>query len=94
MAHKRGSRWVASGYDRSKGRKIHLGTFSTRREAVCEEADWKLAQRISVSDAMVEGALAECRRWGLLEESEFRADNDAQESVLRCALEVALRAVE
>lgn len=42
MAHKRGKRWIASGYDRSLGRKVHLGTFATAREAREVEAQWKL----------------------------------------------------
>ena len=42
MAHRRGSGWRASGYDRATKTKRHIGTFSTKREAVAAEADWKL----------------------------------------------------
>ena len=39
MAHKRGKRWVGSGYDKALGRKRHLGTFDTKKEASQAEAD-------------------------------------------------------
>lgn len=42
MARRRGKRWTASGYDKALGRKRHLGTFDTRREAEQVEARWKL----------------------------------------------------
>jgi integrase len=42
MAHKRGKRWVATGYDKSVKRKRHLGTFDTKKEATNAEADWRL----------------------------------------------------
>lgn len=42
MPRKRGKRWTASGYDRALKRKVHLGTFDTRREAVEREAEHKL----------------------------------------------------
>jgi integrase len=45
MPHKRGKRWVASGYDKAVGRKRHLGTFDTKRQASQTEADWKLRTR-------------------------------------------------
>jgi integrase len=45
MATRRGKRWTASGYDKALGRKRHLGTFETRRDAVRAEADWKLRTR-------------------------------------------------
>jgi integrase len=45
MAHKRGESWVASGYDRALKRKRHLGTYSTRKDAIRAEADWKLRTR-------------------------------------------------
>lgn len=45
MARRRGSRWTASGYSRALGRKIHLGTFATRREAEQAEARHKLQGR-------------------------------------------------
>ncbi|MGH2878986.1 MAG: tyrosine-type recombinase/integrase [Solirubrobacteraceae bacterium] len=45
MPRKRGSRWTASGYDPALGRKRHLGTFDTRREAAEAEAEWKLKAR-------------------------------------------------
>ncbi len=45
MPRKRGTRWTASGYDRALGRKVHLGTFDTRREAVEAEAEHKLKAR-------------------------------------------------
>ncbi len=45
MPRRRGKRWTASGYDRGLKRKIHLGTFDTRREAVEREAEHKLRTR-------------------------------------------------
>lgn len=45
MATKRGKRWAASGYNKALGRKVHLGTYDTKREAVRVEADWKLRTR-------------------------------------------------
>jgi integrase len=45
VARRRGKRWTSSGYDRSVGRKKHLGTFETKGEAVRVEADWKLRTR-------------------------------------------------
>ena len=45
MAHRRGSRWVATGYDRATKLKRQLGTFDTKREAARVEADWKLRTR-------------------------------------------------
>jgi integrase len=42
MARKRGKRWTASGYDKAVGRKKHLGTYDTHKEAVRAEADWQL----------------------------------------------------
>lgn len=45
MAHRRGKRWVASGYDKAQGTKRHLGTFDSKTEAVRVEADWKLRTR-------------------------------------------------
>jgi integrase len=42
MPRRRGKRWTASGYDPALGRKIHLGTFDSRREAVAREAEHKL----------------------------------------------------
>jgi integrase len=45
MARRRGKRWTASGYDKAMGRKKHLGTFDTQREALNVEADWRLRTR-------------------------------------------------
>jgi integrase len=45
MAHKRGKRWVASGYDRALKRKRYLGTFDTKREADQAEAEWRVRTR-------------------------------------------------
>jgi hypothetical protein len=45
MPHKRGKRWTASGYSRELKRKVHLGTYSTRREAAEREAEHKLSTR-------------------------------------------------
>jgi integrase len=39
MPHKRGKRWVATGYDKTLGYTRHLGTFDTRKEAAAVEAD-------------------------------------------------------
>jgi integrase len=47
MPHRRGRRWVATGYDRTTKAKRHLGTFDTKREAGQAEADWKLRTRPS-----------------------------------------------
>lgn len=45
MATRRGRKWTASGYDKALGRKRHLGTFDTKREAVAAEAEWKLRRK-------------------------------------------------
>jgi hypothetical protein len=45
VARRRGKRWTASGYDRGLKRKVHLGTFDTRREAAAAEAQHKLKAR-------------------------------------------------
>jgi hypothetical protein len=45
MAHRRGKRWVATGYDRATKAKRHIGTFDTKKEATNAEADWKLRTR-------------------------------------------------
>lgn len=45
MAHRRGKRWVASGYDRALTRKRYLGTFDTKREAERAEAEWRVRSR-------------------------------------------------
>ena len=45
MPRKRGKRWTASGYDRNLKRKVHLGTFDTRREAAEREAEHALNSR-------------------------------------------------
>jgi integrase len=45
MAHKRGKRWVASGYDRAVKRKRYLGTFDTKRAADTSEAEWRVRSR-------------------------------------------------
>jgi integrase len=45
MAHRRGKRWVASGYDRGLKRKRYLGTFDTKREAERGEAEWRVRSR-------------------------------------------------
>jgi hypothetical protein len=45
VPRKRGKRWTASGYDRGLKRKVHLGTFATRREAAAAEAQQKLKTR-------------------------------------------------
>lgn len=45
MAHKRGKRWIATGYDRATKAKTHLGTFDSKKEATTVEADWKLRTR-------------------------------------------------
>jgi integrase len=42
MAHRRGTRWVATGYDPKLGRKVHVGTFDSAKDARRAEADWKL----------------------------------------------------
>jgi integrase len=42
MARKRGKRWTASGYDKALKRKVHLGTYATKREALVAEADHRL----------------------------------------------------
>jgi integrase len=47
MAHRRGKRWVASGYDRAVRRKRYLGTFDTKREADRAEAEWRVRSRPS-----------------------------------------------
>jgi integrase len=47
MPRKRGQRWTSSGYSRELGRKIHLGTFSSKREAAGREAEHKLQARPS-----------------------------------------------
>ncbi|MEJ7786418.1 MAG: tyrosine-type recombinase/integrase [Solirubrobacteraceae bacterium] len=45
MPRKRGKKWTASGYSRELGRKIHLGTFSSHREAREREAEHHLASK-------------------------------------------------
>jgi hypothetical protein len=45
MAHRRGKRWVASGYDRGLKGKRYLGTFDTKREAERAEAAWPVRSR-------------------------------------------------
>jgi integrase len=45
VPRRRGKRWTASGYDRGLKRKVHLGTFDTRREAAAAEAEHKLKAR-------------------------------------------------
>lgn len=45
MPRKRGKRWTASGYDPALKRKVHLGTYSTKREAAAREAEHKLTTR-------------------------------------------------
>lgn len=45
MPRKRGSRWMAEGYDRSVKAKRYLGTYATRKEASQAEAEWKLRAR-------------------------------------------------
>lgn len=52
MPHRRGKRWVASGYDRSLKRKVHLGTFATKREAGQREALHKLETRPRSSETV------------------------------------------
>jgi integrase len=47
MAHRRGNRWVARGYDSTLGFTKHLGTFDTRKEAAAAEAQWRLRSRPS-----------------------------------------------
>jgi integrase len=47
MAHRRGKRWVASGYDKAVGRKRYIGTFDTRKEAQTAEADWRTGSTIT-----------------------------------------------
>lgn len=42
MPRKRGKRWTANGYDRGLQRKVHLGTFDTKREASEAESEHKL----------------------------------------------------
>src|SRR5271166_3438567 len=59
MAHRRGKRWTASGYDKALGRKKHIGTFDTRAEAQRAEADWRLRTRATGSETC--GEFAE--RW-------------------------------
>jgi integrase len=45
MPRRKGKRWVAEGYSRELKRKIHLGTYDLRREAVAREAEHKLTTR-------------------------------------------------
>jgi integrase len=45
MASKRGKKWTASGYDRTTGKKRHLSTHATKKEADRAEAEWKLRSR-------------------------------------------------
>jgi integrase len=45
MAHRRGKRWIATGYDRATKAKRHIGTFDTKKEATNAEAHWKLRTR-------------------------------------------------
>jgi integrase len=50
MARRRGKRWTASGYDKVLGRKVHLGTFDGRKEALRAEADHRLRTRATGSE--------------------------------------------
>jgi integrase len=50
MARRRGKRWTASGYDKALGRKVHLGTFDGRKEAVRAESDHRLRTRATGSE--------------------------------------------
>jgi integrase len=45
VAHRRGKRWIATGYDRATKAKRHIGTFDTKKEATNAEADWQLRTR-------------------------------------------------
>lgn len=45
MAHRRGKRWIATGYDRATKAKRHIGTFDTKKQATNAEADWQLRTR-------------------------------------------------
>ena len=45
MPKRRRKRWTASGYDKALGRKIHLGTYDSRTEALDAEADHRLKSR-------------------------------------------------
>ena len=45
MASKRGKRWTASGYDKALKRKVRLGSFDTKKEALQAEADHRLRTR-------------------------------------------------
>jgi integrase len=45
MAHRRGKRWVATGYSKALGRKVHLGTFDTKNEALIAEGDHRRKAR-------------------------------------------------
>jgi integrase len=45
MARKRGKRWTASGYDKAVGRKIHLGTYDSKKAALEAEANHRLKTR-------------------------------------------------
>ncbi len=51
MPRKRGKRWTASGYDPALGRKRHLGTFDTHREARDAEDDWRRRAKSSSREA-------------------------------------------
>lgn len=59
MPRRRGKRWTASGYDKAAGRKKHLGTFDTRKEASEEEATWRLRTRATGNETCDEFA----ERW-------------------------------
>ncbi len=45
MPKRRGKRWTASGYDKVLKRKIHLGTYDSRAEALDAEADHRVKSR-------------------------------------------------
>jgi integrase len=45
VAHRRGKRWIATGYDRATKAKRHIGTFDTKKQATNAEADWQLRTR-------------------------------------------------
>src|SRR5512142_3096646 len=47
MPKRRGKRWTASGYDKALKRKVRLGTFDTRQEALDAEADHRVRSRPS-----------------------------------------------
>jgi integrase len=45
MSHRRGRKFVASGYDRTTGKKRHLSTHGSKKDADRAEAEWKLRSR-------------------------------------------------